>query len=374
MIKKFTLLFLFSLSVFLTSASNPQEMRAVWLTTNYMLDWPSVSGTSENVVQKQKAEMIRILDELRDAGINTVLFQTRVRGGVFYHSEYEGFSYFLTGKPNMSNNAFDPLAFVVDECHRRSIKCHAWIVCMPLGSEKYLQRQGIGDFVTRNKSFVTRHNGEYYLEPSSPETARYLSSMAVEIVSNYAVDGIHLDYIRYPEHASSYPDSKYYAASGKKTPLSQWRRDNITRIVYEIYDRVKTVSPEVMVSSATLGLYDGKAGVKYYGWNAYDAGYQDVERWLEENKHDFITPMMYYKDPVFYPFVIDWCQRRHGKQIVPGIGIYRLNEPQSDWLVSEIEKQIFWTRNTDASGYALFRTGNLLENPGLLWRLQYLNQ
>ena len=366
--------FLFLLSLFAAEWMRAEEIRAVWLTTNYQLDWPTEAGVSEPVIRRQKAELIRMLDRLKEAGLNTVFFQARIRGTVFYKSALEKQSRFLTGKAG-AESEFDALAFAVEECHRRGMKCHAWMVCMPLGGKKYIQQNGLADFVRKNSSFVTWHQGEYYLEPSAPQTAHYLASIAAEMVANYAVDGVHLDYIRYPEKAGEYPDKKRYEASGKQVSLPQWRRDNITRIVYAIYDRVKEVRSEAAVSSAPLGLYDGRFGKSYYGWNAFDAGFQEVERWLREDKHDFIAPMMYYKGVMFYPFVADWCMRSYGKGVVPGLGIYRLNEKGTDWTVGEIEKQVWWSRQLGASGYALFRARNLLDDhPALYWRLQYLNE
>lgn len=357
----------------IVEAQDREEMRAVWLTTNYQLDWPSEAGMSEVVIERQKQEMIRMLDRLKEGGINTVFFQTRIRGTVFYHSDIESQSRFLTGKAGVTSN-FDPLEFVLAECHRRQMQCHAWMVCMPLGGKKYLAQHGLSGFLEKNRSFITLHQGEYYLEPSDPRTADYLASIAAEIVRKYQVDGIHLDYIRYPEKAATYPDKTHYARVGQAGSLAQWRRDNITRIVYTIHDRIKEIRPQVALSSAPLGLYDGRFGKRYFGWNAFDAGFQEVERWLEEDKHDFIVPMMYYKGDMFYPFVADWCLRSHGKPVIPGLGIYRLGESGAGWDVKEIEKQIWWSRRMGAGGYALFRARNFLDDyPVLFWRIQYLN-
>lgn len=373
MIRRFYLLLLLSLLGGSLSAQDREEIRAVWLTTNYQLDWPSEAGTTTAVITRQKQEMVRLLDRLKECGINTVFFQTRIRGAVFYHSDIEPQSRFLTGKTG-EESEFDPLAFVLQECHLRQMECHAWMVCMPLGGKKYIRQHGLEKFVERNSSFITVHHGEYFLEPAEPRTADYLASIAAEIVKKYEVDGIHLDYIRYPEKAASYPDAKRYAQAGKKGTLAQWRRDNITHIVYTIHDRIKAVRPEVALSSAPLGLYDGRFGKRYYGWNAFDAGFQEVERWLKEDKHDFIAPMMYYKGAMFFPFVADWCLRSHGKPVIPGLGIYRLNEPGAGWDLKEIEKQIWWSRRMGAGGYALFRVRNLLDDyPALFWRIQYLN-
>jgi Uncharacterized protein conserved in bacteria len=188
------------------------EIRGVWITTNYQLDWPSKTGVTISVVKRQQRELIDMLNRLEEAGINTVFFQARLKGGVFYHSQIEPQSRYLTGNPNLSS-PFDPLAFVVEECHRRNIACHAWIVCMPIGSRRYLEQNNLLSFYRKNSSWISAYRGEYYLEPSAPQTADYLASIAEEIVRNYDVDGIHLDYIRYPEHAADYPDKTLFRQS-----------------------------------------------------------------------------------------------------------------------------------------------------------------
>ncbi|MEG1586244.1 MAG: family 10 glycosylhydrolase, partial [Bacteroidales bacterium] len=240
MIKNLPLLFLFLLLNLQVKANEPEEMRAVWLTTNYQLDWPSETGVSDRVIMRQKAELVKMLNQLQHVGLNTIFFQARLKGTVFYHSAIEGQSKYQTGKAGV-RSSFDALAFVVEECHKRGMKCHAWMVCMPLGGKKYIQQNGLDAFVRKNSSFITLHQGEYYLEPSAVQTADYLASIAEEMVRNYNIDGVHLDYIRYPENAALYPDRKRYDKSGKKESFAQWRRNNITNIVYTIYDRIKAV-------------------------------------------------------------------------------------------------------------------------------------
>ena len=354
------------------AALRSREMRAVWLTTNYRLDWPSVAGTSERIIARQKRELVDMLDRLQALGINTIFFQARLKGETFYRSSLEPMSAFLTGKPG-AVSAFDPLAFAVRACHDRGMQIHAWMVCMPFGSAKQIARQGRQGQYERLKPFTTLHEGEYFLEPSDPRTADYLASIAAEIVGLYDVDGIHLDYIRYPEKSATFPDKARFEASGASS-RSQWRRDNITHIVSTIYDRIHAVRPTVMLSSAPLGLRNGRNGGDYFGWNAYDAGYQEVERWFAEGKHDFVVPMMYYKDAMYYPFVADWVRRSHGHAIIPGLGIYRLSDGSKGWTVDEIERQIRWARQVGAGGYALFRARNLLDDSVLLpWRINALN-
>ncbi|GAE83552.1 glycoside hydrolase [Bacteroides reticulotermitis JCM 10512] len=103
------------------------EVRAAWVTAVYGLDWPRTRATTPATIQKQKDELIDILDKLKTANFNTVLFQTRTRGDVLYPSNIEPFNSILTGKVG-GNPGYDPLAFAVEECHKRGMECHAWMV------------------------------------------------------------------------------------------------------------------------------------------------------------------------------------------------------------------------------------------------------
>ena len=108
------------------------EVRAVWLTTLNGLDWPRTKANDAAGIERQKAELVDILNRLQRVHINTVILQTRVRGTVIYPSQYEPWDECLTGHPGR-NPGYDPLQFCLDECHRRGMELHAWLVCIPLG-------------------------------------------------------------------------------------------------------------------------------------------------------------------------------------------------------------------------------------------------
>ena len=111
------------------SAPTPKrEYRAVWLTTIKNLDWPSTPASTPTGEALQRAELCAILDTLHAVGINTVLLQTRLRGDVIYLSVREPVSAFITGKEGQRTTTYDPLQFTIDECHKRGMQCHAWIV------------------------------------------------------------------------------------------------------------------------------------------------------------------------------------------------------------------------------------------------------
>lgn len=346
------------------------EIRAVWLTTLGGMDWPARKAVSETGIAAQKKELADQLDVLKSANFNTVIFQVRQRGSVIYPSSIEPFSECLTGHAGRDPK-YDPLKFAIEECHKRGLEFHAWIVCIPIGNKRQVDMQKSRCVVKKHPELCKLFNGTYYLDPGNPGTADYLCRMVREIVSNYDVDGIHLDYIRYPEQGKNFPDRDTYRRYGNRQEIGQWRRDNITRIVRSIYAEVKSLKPWVKVSSSPIGKYNDTDRYSSYGWNAYEAVYQDAQKWLEEGINDMIFPMMYYKKNQFYPFALDWQENKGDRWVVPGLGIYFLDPEIGDWTMDEVIRQIYFTRGIGLDGQAYFRNRFLMDNTkGLLDELK----
>ncbi len=342
-------------------ASSKYEIRAAWITTIGGLDWPTVKATSAYGIKRQKEELCKQLDMLKEANFNTVLFQTRLRGDVIYPSIYETFAESLAGKTGR-NPGYDPLKFAIEECHKRGMEIHAWMVCIPAGNDRQVKLLGKQSVVKKKPTMCIHFKRAWYLDPGNPETAKYLAAIAKEITMNYDIDGIHLDYIRYPENAENFPDGKTFRKYGKGKTISQWRRDNITSIVREIYNDVKRIKPWVKVSSSPVGKYDDTRRYSSKGWNAYNAVYQDAKLWLKTGIHDAIFPMMYFRDNHFYPFALDWEENKHGRFVVPGLGIYFLKQKAHEWDINEIMRQIYFTRRNGLDGQAFFRNEFLMKN------------
>lgn len=330
------------------------EYRAVWVTVIENLDWPRSVAVDSMGVVRQKAELVAMLDSLQAMHVNTVLLQTRVRGDVIYPSSIEPFSYLFAGKTAVSPG-YDPLAFAIDECHKRGMQLHAWVVTLPLGKDSHVNRQGRHALSRRHRNLCTRYKGQWYMEPGNPATADYIVELVREIVSNYNVDGLHLDYVRYPDRTVGYPDAALYRKHGKGLSLADWRRANITRIVHSVYNCVKEIKPWVRVSCAPLGKFDDLTRYSSLGWNAYDAVFQDAQAWVRDGVMDILFPMLYFKGNNFYPFVLDWQENSHGRHIVPGIGIYRLLPEYGGWPLLELERQMSTSRTAGTAGTAMFR-------------------
>lgn len=360
---KSILLLFFFLTVISGQASEPPktEIRGVWLTTIYGLDWPSRPATTATGIKSQKEELCRILDRLEDANFNTVFVQARMRGDVIYRSVIEPVSNVFSGKYGVMPS-YDPLQFVIEECHKRGMECHAWFVTFPVGTDKTVRAQGNRSVVKQHPKLVKQHRGEWYLDPGLSGTADYLSSLVKELVGNYDIDGIHFDYIRYPEHAKSYPDKNIHKQHGKGKRLDDWRRDNINRLVSRLFDEVKELKPWVQVSSSPLGKYNRIERVPNAGWTAYESVFQDPQKWMREGKHDMVVPMMYYQNNNFYPFVDNWVENSNGRLFVPGLGAYRTEKGEGNWSAGDITDQIDYTRRSGSAGCAFFRCVHILDD------------
>lgn len=321
----FTLVCLFvhasAQSMFSGYVTSPKyEVRAVWLTTFKGLDWPKTKATDEWSRQRQKDELVAMLDRVQAVHINTVLFQARTRGLVAYPSAIEQFDDVWTGKEGVSPG-YDPLAFVIEECHKRNMECQAWVVAVP--------------------------PARGYRNPNDPSTAGYVAAICEEIARNYDIDGISLDYIRYSD--------------GKAKGVSQWQAcDNITSILRTIHDRVKAVKPWAKISVSPIGKYKETINLKSK-YNAYERG-QDVERWTREGLVDQVYPMSYWTGKNFDPFIPQWAEIAHGKQIVPGLGIYFLDPREGKRTLNEQIIQHNMLRYNAGMGFAHFRAEFLINN------------
>jgi len=339
--KRFTLfyLFLFCLVAGL-SAQNKHEVRAVWLTTIGGIDWPRSYAHDGMGIRQQQEQLCQMLDRLKAVNVNTVLLQTRVRATTIYPSDIEPWDGCLSGTPGKSPG-YDALQFAIDECHKRGMELHAWVVTIPVGKwNTYGCRQ-----LRRRYGSLIKHIGEEgYMDPESPQTADYIARMCEEITRRYDIDGIHLDYIRYPE-----------TWKGRKSA------ENITRIVEAIHQKVKFYKPWVKLSCSPIGKYDDLRRYPSRGWNARRTVAQDAQGWLRQGLMDQLYPMMYFQGNNFYPFAIDWQEHSYGRTIVSGLGIYMLHPQEGKWLLGEVQRQLNVTRQVGL-GHCYFRAKFLLDN------------
>ena len=357
--KKIFLLAITLVSLFNISAQPKYEVRAVWLTTNSGLDWPK--GVYDETTQKEN--LCEILDKLADANFNTIIFQAQVKGDVLWESTMQPAMRAITGNGSKSMS-YDVSEYVIEECHKRNMECHAWIVPYRIGTSsdanKYVSNK-VKHPLTTNSELCVEYNGSYYLDPGLPETREYLLDVYRELIYNYDYDGVNFDYTRYP--GSDFDDADSYAKYNPDgLPKDDWRRQNINTFIAEFYEMAKSINPNIKVGAAPIGTYKNVLG--YGNMTAYGSVYQDACQWMQSGNHDLLVPQMYWNEKNgFTPNMSTWVTNCDGRQLVIGLAPYKMVDGSNDWEVSVITDQIEKIRNNDGtSGVCFFRADHIIDD------------
>ena len=348
-----------------------RETRAVWVGTIGGIDWPRKkvnlklsAAQQERDREAQKQELINMLNLLKQANINTILLQTRVRGSVIYPSDIEPWDDGITGYYN-GDPGYDPLDFAIEECHKRGMELHTWLVTIPVGTSSKQKKLGSKSVTHTHPELCKTVKGETFMLPGKEGTAEYVAELCKEIATKYDIDGISLDYIRYPEKEYNFSDDELYRNSTVSQTMSKadWRRANISRIVKAVHDAVKPLKPWVKLSSSPLGRYDDLPRYPARGWDCYNAVYQDPKEWLENNWQDELFPMMYFQGNLFYPFVYNWKEISYGHPVSAGLGIYFLDPKEGKkWTLNDVRAQIHAARDSEMGGICFYRSYYLTNN------------
>lgn len=339
-------LFFFFLFSTAFSQSPKHELRAVWISSAGG-DWPKSTDVTE-----QQRSLIALFDNLKKNNFNAVFFQIRPRGNTFYRSSIEPWASQLTGILG-KDPGWDPLAFAIEECRKRSLELHAWFnVAKVWGADNLPQNS---QHMTRaHRDWVRQFENEWWVDMGNPDAREYTENLVKEIVNSYDVDGIHFDFIRYP--SEKFDDWKSYRTWSDGVDKADWRRNNITTFVRSCYSFIQEEKPWIKVGATPLGIYQSINGAQSL-FNGYSGVFQDSRRWLSEGILDYIAPQLYWSigeqknpnDPDFDVLCNDWVRENYGRHVYIGIGAYRDN------IQVEIREQIDVTRNTFADGQAFFR-------------------
>lgn len=343
------------------SSGVKREVRSVWMATVWALDWPS--STSSTTAQKN--EMVKYLDVLQKNNFNAVYFQVRTMSDAFYKSSYEPWSSYLTGTRG-KDPGWDPLAFVVEECHKRGMECHAWVnpYRFSTGSnwstaqDQALKSAGMLLAYTKSDGKTTT-----ILNPGLESVRKRIVDVCKEIISNYDVDGLVFDDYFYPEGipvTSSAGDYDLWQKSVASMTFGDWRRNNVNQMVADVYNMVQQQKPYVRFGISPAGAACTSAAVAAkHGidrcpvasdWQ-YDGIFSDPVAWLEAGTIDYISPQLYWKtnhktNP-FGPMTKWWSYvaKHFGRHHYASHSISFLNSSNTtgDW--EEIGKQVQFSRD-----------------------------
>ncbi|MEE4178148.1 MAG: family 10 glycosylhydrolase [Bacteroides sp.] len=416
--KKFLpLFFIFSFSIFLSTAQPGREMRGTWFTTAWRIDWPPL-GTA----QTQQSKMVSMFNQLEQANINAVFLQVRPFADAFYNSAYEPWSHMLGSSPadRGVDPGYDPLAFAIKEAHKRGMELHVWLNPYRFESTAGEFAGRPGDYSQTHPHLIINYNNRTYFDPGHPETTQLIKNIIADIISKYNIDGVIFDDYFYPSNMPTSYDQTTFDEFGDEEfirhyydgPLFQtltrgdFRRASVNNMIREVHDTIKAMNSNLVFGVSPAGIYTTNALVAQFyettlpegitGNNNWATINCDPLAWLKEGSIDYISPQLYWQIGGSQDFVTltewwGWQSQRYGRHHYPSLGAYRiypakfedtysdskgihefgigpnngkLNPDKNDWPVTEIGNQIIAHRESnfnDGLGLLFYNTNSLLK-------------
>lgn len=336
----------------LVEVSHERELRGVWIATVWNLDFPSRAGLSASA---QQAELISLLETMEALRLNAIVFQIRAEADAFYRSELEPWSRFLTGTQG-GDPGYDPLAFLIEEAHARSIEVHAWL--NPYRAKVSSTSSTVAPHVTVTMPENVRTYGSYlWMDPGSPEVQDHVVEVVLDVVRRYDVDGIHFDDYFYPyPDGSPFPDGTTYRAytdSGGTLGRDDWRRDNVNRMIERLSSAISAEAPHVRFGISPFGIYRPGMPEGITGLDQYAAIYADPVKWMEEGWLDYIAPQLYWPTTqaaqAYEPLLEWWTTVAEGHHVFVGNYLSKLGS-EAKWSVDEFRAEMDISRAHRGAG------------------------
>ena len=290
----YSFLLLLSAALGVSAESPKQELRGAWLHTVYQGQYKKQT-TAQN-----QAYLRNLLDSLQLTGVNAVIFQVRPQADAFYDSKLEPWSRFLTDDGAKPKPYWDPLQFMVEECHKRGMELHAWLnpYRVTTNAKQTLPK---GHIYHKHPERFVRYDGKLYFNPGLPENREFIGKVVEDIVSRYDIDAIHFDdyFYPYPAKGKDFDDAAAFAKYGKGMARDDWRRHNVDLLIEELNTRIKKLKPWVRFGISPFGIWRNKTsdprGSDTNGLQNYDALYADVLLWEEKGWIDYLLPQLYWE-------------------------------------------------------------------------------
>jgi len=375
---------------FLLFAQPKRELRAAWIATFTNIDWPVRAQTPV----QQQAGLNNILTHHMETGMNTVYLQVRSQCDALYQSNIEPWSADLTGTQGRAPNPlWDPLQFAIEESHKRGMELHAWL-------NPYRAASNINSIAGFHASHISKVHPEWtinvattatttvqILNPGLPQVRDYITSVVVDIVTRYDVDGIHFDDYFYPQPATgaSVNDNAAYEADPRGFPnttagRADWRRDNVNLLIKRVNDTIKALKPWVKFGVSPTGIYRNSTnpaiGTPTSGLEHYTTLYCDSRKWLQQGWIDYLAPQVYWyigQPGADYSKIVPWWNdNANGRHIYIGMAGYKVNDPAQGtaWAnPSMIPNEVRLNRSyTNIKGQAIYNTSSLRSTTRLGFR------
>ena len=317
LVRCFLPFYLFTFLLLSLQAQPKREFRGAWI--------QAVNGQWVGMSTQQMQQTLRYqLNALQQMGANAIIFQVRPECDALYQSNIEPWSRFLTGQQGKAPNPYwDPLQWMIDECHARGMELHAWI--NPYRAKtKTTNVLSTTHISQTHPERVFTYDGLLVLNPGLQENRDYICSVVADIVKRYDVDGIHYDDYFYPYPAAGQTindDAAYRAHPNGISDRGDWRRHQVNLFVKQLYETVHDLKPWVKVGVSPFGIYRNKKndpnGSQTNGLQNYDDLYADILLWVNNGWVDYNVPQIYWEignRAADYNELIHWWNRHASKR------------------------------------------------------------
>ncbi len=348
------------------------EFRAVWIATVENIDWPNKKGLS---VDEQKAQFIHLLDMHQHNGMNAIIMQIRPAGDAFYPSLYEPWSEYLNGVQGLAPSPFyDPLAFMIEETHKRGMEFHAWL--NPYRAVFNIHTSSIApSHLTKiHPEWFLTYGDKKYFNPGLPQVREHVAKVVKDLITRYDIDAIHMDDYFYPYRipGKEFPDEKTYQQYKRGLNKEDWRRSNCDSIIKLLYETIRNNNARIKFGVSPFGVWRNKdkdpmGSNTRAGVTNYDDLYADILLWLQKGWIDYVVPQLYWERGhklCDYDVLLDWWnEHAYGKQLYIGHGIYRAGTNAAWRNKNELPNEIKNLRNYNTTqGSAYFSSVNFEKN------------
>jgi len=341
------------------------EMRGLWVTSAYNLDWPSRQGLTP---AQNRAEIDDILNRAAAQGINAVFVQVRPVADALYRSEIFPWSHLISGTQGVAPaEGFDPLEYWVTRAHSMGIEVHAWLnpyrVTFPNQRITDPSQLSANHPARLNPSLAIAYNNSLFFDPGNPAARQLIIDGAEELLRNFNIDGIHLDDYFYPSRY--FPDQATFARYGGGMDVHDWRRENVNTLIRDLQAMTRRVNPHAVfgVSPTAIWMNEGTdpRGSATRGFESFHGAYADTRRWVTEGWVDYIVPQIYWYHgfgPACYDAVLSWWEdtvRGTDVRLYVGLAIYREVEGRANWdgeILRQLERN---ARSAEVNGAIFFR-------------------
>ncbi len=362
------------------AVSDNEELRGVWVSTAYCLDFPSKVDLD---VDSLKKEIDTIVENTKKWGLNAIYFQVRPCSDSFYKSEIYPVSRFLSSNFTLPDN-FDPLKYFIEKSHENGIQLHAWInpLRVTTGSADNpawdVTELPDGHPAKINPEYTVAYaDGKLYYNVGLPQVRQLVADGVKEIVENYNIDGIHFDdyFYPYPVSGAEFDDLKAYEQYGNGLSLDDFRRQSVNTMVELVYNTVKSQNHDISFGISPQGIWANKE-IDIRGSDtgssiqSYSDLYADSLYWIEQGIVDYICPQIYWsieQNDVAFNKVYEWWSNtasQYNIELYTGIAAYKVGIEEYGWnKEGELKKQIEYCRNSiKYDGFIMFRYEFLLNN------------